>query len=385
MKRIYSIDTMRGIVMIIMALDHVRDIMHTQSLAQTPTDLTTTYPALFFTRWITHLCAPSFVFLSGASAFLVMQRNGSKKDTSKFLFQRGLWLIILEFTLVNFGLWFDIHFTVLISDVIAAIGFGFIILSLLIRFPPKSVLIAGIAVIFLHALVPMFINNSSSAGKGILAFFRPAAFPFDHNRLFIMGYPPVPWLGIMLAGFGAAPLFLMADGPRKKILQWTGIAAIALACLLRFINRYGDSFPWAVQKSRFFTFLSYINFSKYPPSLDFCLIFLGIMLLLLALLDNVRNSFTEFVSTYGRVPLFYFVTHWYLIHLLLFIVLFSQGYHWADFVFGTNFGRPKTGGGIGLWYVYLAWAGIVIAFYQPCKWFWRYKKNHPELKWLRFI
>jgi hypothetical protein len=109
------------------------------------------------------------------------------------------------------------------------------------------------------------------------------------------------------------------------------------------------------------------------------------MLLLLALLDNVRNSFTEFVSTYGRVPLFYFVTHWYLIHLLLFIVLFSQGYHWADFVFGTNFGRPKTGGGIGLWYVYLAWAGIVIAFYQPCKWFWRYKKNHPELKWLRFI
>ncbi|HSU52191.1 MAG TPA: heparan-alpha-glucosaminide N-acetyltransferase domain-containing protein, partial [Segetibacter sp.] len=152
MKRLQSVDIVRGIVMIIMALDHTRDLMHITSVADSPTNLETTTPALFFTRWITHFCAPTFVFLSGVSAYLVFKKTNNVTDPRRFLLTRGLWLVVLEFTLVNFGIWFDPHFTVFIFDVIATIGFGFIILSLFLKSSTKTILIIGLAIIFLHNL-----------------------------------------------------------------------------------------------------------------------------------------------------------------------------------------------------------------------------------------
>jgi len=385
MKRIYSIDLMRGIVMVVMALDHVRDLMHTTSITQQPTNLATTTPSLFFTRWITHLCAPTFVFLSGASAWLSMRSHNNIAATRKFLLTRGLWLVVLEFTLINFGIWFDVHFKLFIFDVIAAIGVGFIILALLLHLPVRTIGILGLAIIFLHNLAPLIPGSDTSLFKRIgMPLFAPGAFPFG-DRLFIMGYPPVPWLGIMLVGFASGRLFGLAIGKQKSLFRTIGIIAIGLFILLRLINIYGDSLPWSQQRTRLFTFLSFINLTKYPPSLDFCLVFLGVMFLILSVLQGIQNKWTDIVCVYGKVPLFYFVVHWYIIHPLTFAMVFLQGFKASDMVFGSNFGRPKSGSGLPLWGVYLVWVAIVVVMYPLCRSYGRYKETHREKKWLRYL
>ena len=386
MKRLQSVDIVRGIVMIIMALDHTRDLMHITSVADSPTNLDTTTPALFFTRWITHFCAPTFVFLSGVSAYLVFKKTNNVTDTRRFLLTRGLWLVVLEFTLVNFGIWFDPHFTVFIFDVIATIGFGFIILSLFLKSSTKTILIIGLAIIFLHnlsAFIPA--TGASLPGKFAMMLLAPAANPFGIGRLFIMGYPPIPWLGIMLVGFAAGRLFELPTSARKQIFLKIGLAALALFIIVRSANVYGDSSQWARQKDLLFTVLSFINVTKYPPSLVFCLLTLGVMFLLLSLVEGVQNKFTQITTVYGKVPLFYFLIHWYILHPLMFLIVFLQGYKYSDLVFGTNLGRPKGISGVNLWYIYLIWVLVVIALYPVCKWYGNYKESHKEKKWLRYL
>jgi uncharacterized membrane protein len=385
-KRIQSIDIVRGIVMIIMALDHTRDLIHTTSVTETPTNLQTTTAALFFTRWITHFCAPTFVFLSGASAFLSFSRKNDLAASRRFLLTRGLWLFVVEFTLVNFGVWFDIHFNVFLFDVIATIGFGFIILSLLLSVPARTILWIGVAIIFLHNLsvyIPSVGN--SMPGKIMMSLLAPSAFPFGQGKLFIMGYPPIPWLGIMLTGFGAGRFFLLEPQRRKSLFLKIGLAALALFVIVRLINVYGDSFPWAHQKTMLFTFLSFINVTKYPPSLVFCLLTLGGMFLLLALTETIQNRFTKIASVYGKVPLFYFIIHWYIIHPIMFVIVLLQGYKPSDMVFGTSFGRPAGPSGVNLLYIYLIWIAVVILLYPICKAYGRYKERHPEKWWLRYL
>ena len=386
MKRIYSIDFMRGLVMIIMALDHLRDLMHTTAITQQPTNLTTTTPELFFTRWITHLCAPSFVFLSGASAFLSMKSKNNIAATGKFLLTRGLWLIVLELTLVNFGIWFDVHFNVFLFAVISAIGFGFIILSLLLNATPKTIGIIGILIICLHNLAPLVPFAETSLFKKILMpFFAPAMYPLGAGKVLLIGYPPVPWLGIMLVGFACGSFFEIRLQKQQSLFLKAGLSAIGLFVVLRFINVYGDLLPWSHQKNGLFTFLSFINLTKYPPSLDFCLLFLGILFLILSAIQGIKNKLTEYVCVYGKVPLFYYLIHWYIIHLLVFIMIFLQGFKRTDMVFGFNYGRPKTGSGIELWAIYIVWIAIVAVMYPLCKWYGRYKENHKEKKWLRYL
>lgn len=386
MKRLQSIDIVRGIVMIIMALDHTRDLIHITSVTDSPTNLQTTTAALFFTRWITHFCAPTFVFLSGASAYLVLKKTNNVISTRRFLLTRGIWLIILEFTLVNFGIWFDPHFTVFIFDVIATIGFGFIILSLLLMTSTKTILITGLAIIFLHnlsSLIPM--QGASMLTRISMMLVAPGAIPFGKNGLFIMGYPPIPWLGIMLTGFAAGKLFELPTARRKLLFLKIGLAALALFIIVRSINVYGDSFQWAKQKSSLFTVLSFLNVTKYPPSLVFCLLTLGVMFLLLSWVEGIQNKFTEITTVYGKVPLFYFVIHWYILHPLMFLIVFFQGYKYSDLAFGVNLGRPKGISGVNLWYTYLIWVLVVIALYPICKWYGNYKEMHKEKKWLRYL
>ena len=386
MKRIASIDIMRGIVMIIMALDHVRDMMHISSITQQPTDLLTTTPMLFFTRWITHLCAPTFVFLSGTSAFISMINKDDIATSRKFLFTRGLWLVVLEFTVVNFGLWFDLHFNIFLFDVIATIGCGFIVLALLIKLPAKTLAAIGIVIIFLHNLAPLVPGAETSLFKKILMpFFAPAAYPFGDGKLFVMGYPPIPWLGIMLVGFACGKLFLMDKQKQKYFFLKTGLASIVLFIIIRSINIYGDNVAWSAKKNGLYTFLSFFNVTKYPPSLDFTLLFLGIMFIILSLLQNAENRFTKIAAVYGKVPLFYFIVHFYIIHLLVFAMIFLQGFKTSDMVFGFNFGRPKSGSGIPLGAVYLVWIGIVIIMYPLCKRYGEYKLKHKEKMWLRYL
>lgn len=387
MKRIISIDIVRGLAMIIMALDHVRDLMHLDSIAQSPTDLETTTSILFFTRWITYLCAPIFVFLAGTSAYISLKSKNDLANTQKHLLQRGLWLILLEFTVVNFALFFDLGFHTLLFEVIATIGFGFIILGLLLKLPAKQLGIIGLIILTCHNLTAYIPLTENELLKTILLpLFNTTALPIFENKVFVMAYPPIPWLGIMLVGFACGQLFELADNSRKRIFVKIGVVSLLLFTLIRFVNVYGDSLHWTVQKNSLFTLLSFLNVTKYPPSLVFCLITLGIMFLLLAFADQFNTSFQRFASVYGKVPLFYFVVHFYLIHLLTLAMLFMQGFHFSQMNFAAGtFGRPQgVESGLPLGMIYLIWMGVVIVLYKPCLWYGQYKSANKKW-WLRYI
>lgn len=386
MKRQPSIDIVRGIVMIIMALDHVRDLIHIDSITQSPTDLATTSPLLFFTRWITHLCAPTFVFLAGTSVYLSLKSKNNLTASRQHLIKRGLWLILLEFTVVNFGLFFDIEFHTLLFEVIAAIGFGFIILGLILKIPSKTQGIIGLFILFFHNLLPLIPFAENSVLKAILTpFFNPAVFPFA-GRAFIMGYPPIPWLGIMLVGFASGKFFELENGERKKLFVKIGLSALALFIVFRFANVYGDPVRWAPQKDSVFAFLSLMNVTKYPPSLLFCLVTLGISFLLLAFAAQFNDRIKKVFLVYGKVPLFYFVVHFYLIHIVTLIILFVQGFNWSQLEFAAgSFGRPKNlESGLPLWSIYIIWIFVVAILYKPCVWFGAFKAKNSNW-WLKYI
>jgi uncharacterized membrane protein len=387
MKRIRSIDITRGLVMVIMALDHVRDFIHITSMSQNPLDLQTTTTLLFFTRWVTHICAPTFVLLSGVSAFISFRRQNNLSESRRFLLTRGLWLVFLELTFVTFALWFDIHFRLLLLEVISAIGFSFIILSFLLKLPSRVIGLIGIFIVFSHNLlqgISFPANQISVILSSVL--FRPNLMPISNDLAFYSAYPIIPWLGILLIGFGCGEFFKLPGEKRKKLFLKIGLSVLMLFAVIRFINIYGDPSKWASQKSSMFTFLSFINLTKYPPSLLFTLMFIGVAFLILYLSEDVKNRFTEILEAFGRVPLFYFIIHLYIIHSLMFIILIIQGYSWSDFVFGLfKNGRPTTGGGVGLLWIYLIWIGVVVILYPLCKWYGNYKGAHPENIFLRYL
>ncbi|MBE8723543.1 DUF1624 domain-containing protein [Flavobacterium hungaricum] len=387
MKRENSVDIVRGIVMIIMALDHVRDLMHVDSITLNPTDLTTTSSAVFFTRLITHLCAPIFVFLAGTSVYLSLQRKNNIAETRSHLIKRGFWLIFLEFTVVNFGLFFDIGFHTLLFEVIAAIGFGFILLGLLLKIKPKHLGLIGLLIIFLHNLTPLIPFSEGSVLKNILTpFFNPTAIPLFAGKVFVMGYPPIPWFGIMLVGFSFGRYFQLLKEERKSLFTKLGISSLLLFSVVRFINIYGDPALWSTQKDSLFTFMSFMNATKYPPSLLFCLLTLGIMFLLLSFADQFHTKIQNAVMVYGRAPLFYFIVHFYVIHILTLIMLFLQGFNWEQLEFASGtFGRPKAlESGLPLWAVYIIWISVVTILYKPCQWFGSYKMQNQNW-WIRYL
>lgn len=364
--------------MIIMALDHVRDLLHQSSISASPTDLSSTTPLLFFTRWITYLCAPIFVFLAGTSVFLSQQRKNDLPQSRRFILKRGLFLILLEFTIVNFGLFMDTGFHFLLFEVIAAIGFGFIILSLLMPLKPSVILLIGLAILLLHDAVIFIPMKENSLAMTVLSpLFSPSAFPFS-GRLFVMGYPPIPWLGILLLGYGSGRIFLQSAEKRAAIFLRLAFLGLLLFILLRFINLYGDPAPWAKNKNTLFSFLSFMNVTKYPPSLLFSLVTLGFMFLFLWAGERIQKPWARIPLVYGQAPLFYFVLHFYMIHIILLVVLFLQGFHWSQLEFaGGTFGRPKgQPSGLQLWAIYLIWPTVVALLYKPCRWFARYRKTH---------
>jgi len=387
MNRIKSIDITRGLVMVIMALDHVRDFMHTTSMTQSPTNLQTTTTLLFMTRWVTHLCAPTFVFLSGVSAFISFKRLNNLSESRSFLLKRGIWLVIIEFTVINLALWYDIHFRLLLMEVISAIGLSFIVLAFLLKLPSRIIGIIGLVLIFGHDLLlitPMPTNPVMIFITSVL--YRPSLTQISPGLAFFTAYPLLPWLGIMLAGFASGEFFDLPEEKRSKIFLKLGIAALSLFIAIRFINIYGDPLKWSHQKSALFTFLSFINTTKYPLSLLFTLLFLGIMFLILFISEKLKNRFTEILTVYGKVPLFYFIIHLFIIHSLMFLMLRLQGFGSKDLLFGAfNNGRPKAGGGVDLPVIYLIWISVVVLLYPVCKWYGSYKSVHKEKKLLRYL
>jgi len=387
MKRIESIDTTRGLVMVIMALDHVRDFMHKTSMSHDPTNLQTTTTLLFFTRWVTHLCAPTFVFLSGVSAFISYKNLNNLSESRRFLLTRGLWLVLLEFTFVSFALWFDMHFRLLLMEVIAAIGLSFIILSILLKLPSRVIGVIGVLIIFCHNLLQgVAVPSNPIAIFFSSVLFRPNMIQITPGTSFFTAYPLMQWLGILLTGFACGEFFELSPEKRKKLFLRIGLSTLMLFTILRVINIYGDPSKWAVQKSSFFTFLSFLNTTKYPPSLLFTLLFLGIAFIVLYFSEKVKNRLTEMLAVYGRVPLFYFITHLYIIHALMLVMLFFQGFSSADLQFGPfKNGRPAEGGGVDLYLIYLIWIGVVVLLYPVCRWYGIYKAEHKENKFLRYL
>jgi len=387
MKRFTGIDTTRGIVMVIMALDHVRDFMHISSMSQDPTNLQTTTALLFFTRWITHLCAPTFVFLAGASAYISFRRKNNLSESMKFLLFRGIWLVLLEFTIINFALWFDIHFRLLLMEVISTIGLSFIVLSFLLWLPSRTIGIIGVILIISGSLIqgiPVPTNTVAAFPFSVL--FRPNLMQLTSGHSFYSAYPLVPWLGIMLTGFSFGEVFDLTQEKRRKILLKAGMVILLAFVIIRSINIYGDPSKWASQHSSLFTFFSFLNVSKYPPSLLFTLLFTSITLLLLSITEYNRSTISKVISIYGRVPLFYFIIHLFIIHAIMFLVLIIQGCGIKDFIFGAfKNGRPETGGGVGLAVIYLIWIAVVALLYPVCRRYGEYKAAHPKNKILRFI
>jgi uncharacterized membrane protein len=229
MKRISGIDATRGIVMIIMALDHVRDLMHVHSITQSPTNLETTTPILFFTRWITYLCAPTFVFLAGTSAFISFKNKNNFLQSRNFLLKRGVYLVILELVVVNFLMYFDPGYHTILFEVIATIGVGFIVLSFLLKVSSKTIALISLVIIFCHNLFSLIPFEQGSIIKNILSpLLGLAVFPVFTNKVFIMAYPPIPWLGIMLAGFATGKLFELQQPERKKNIYKNRIKCVGV-------------------------------------------------------------------------------------------------------------------------------------------------------------
>lgn len=386
--RVQSVDILRGLVMVIMALDHVRDFFHLPALTDDPLNLETTFPWLFFTRWITHYCAPTFVFLSGVSARLAGARR-TRRELSSFLIRRGLWLVFVEIVIITFGISFNPFYNVVFLQVIWAIGTSMILLGLLVRTSVKIIAICGIVLVFGHNITDFLASPAGFGGVvyNVLLTAQPSIYPVGENRVIFVMYAVLPWTGTMLLGYAVGHFFRSPIAPRvrKKALIGLGLAAVCLFILLRLINQYGDPSSWRAQENGLYSVLSFINTNKYPPSLLFLLMTLGPAVLLVAAFERWQNRITGFLSVYGRVPFFYYVTHFYLIHFLTVITFFATG-RGVDEIADPNspfFFRPVDFG-FGLWIVYLIWIIVVLILYSPCLWFSRYKQKTKDW-WLSYL
>jgi len=383
-KRIESIDLLRGVVMIIMALDHVRDYFHRDAFLFSPTDLTQTNVLLFFTRFVTHYCAPVFVFLAGISAYLYGAKK-SKKALAIYLFSRGAWLLFVELFIISLALTFNPSYPMFNLQVIWAIGISMIVLSAMIYMNGRMILATAIVLIAAHNLL----DGVHVPGTNMSAFLwsllhEDRDFVFGHFKVFVH-YPVLPWIGIIALGYCFGSLYesRYAVAKRKKTLLATGLAAISLFILLRTLNVYGDTAHWSNQKNIAFTIMSLLNVSKYPPSLLYILVTLGPALIFLALAERPLNALTGKISIFGRVPFFYYVIHLYVIHLLAIIGAMISGYSWSDMILTTRVNRvPELRGyGFNLTTVYFIWIGLILFLYIFCKYFDRFKKTHQSKRW----
>jgi uncharacterized membrane protein len=387
--RITSIDFLRGFIMIIMALDHVRDYLLADSFLYDPLDLEKTSAALFFTRWITHFCAPVFMLLAGTSAFLISQKK-TKKQLSVFLVKRGLWLIFLEMIVVNFGWNFNIMFPMFLFITIWALGISMIVLAVLIYLPKKLILVFCIALIAGHNLFDGFHVAGNTLPAFGWAILHDQQFFTWHKEIFLVGYPIIPWIGVMPLGYLMGQWY--ANGynadKRKKNLLVTGCAAIVLFIIVRALNIYGDPSKWSHQNSPLYTLLSFIKVTKYPPSLLYLLITAGPALVFLALTEKMNGAIVKIVSIYGRVPMFYYLIHIYVIHLIAMIASgFTINENWRIWILSQPiwFTRDLKGYGFSLPVAYLIWVAVIIALYPLCKRYDVYKQAHKEKWWLSYM
>jgi uncharacterized membrane protein len=385
--RLESVDLVRGIIMIVMALDHTRDFFGIPG--DNPTDLSRASVALFFTRWITNICAPVFFLLTGTGSYLSLRRK-SKSELSRFLFTRGLWLIFLEAIVLRCLVMqfnFDYHVTMLV--VIWALGWAMIVLSLLVRLPTWMVAVFGLILIAFHNLFDVVQPASFGAYAPLWNILHAPGFLISNpqHQVFV-AYPLIPWIGVTAAGYALGQVYSWPPKRRRSFLFRLGLGTSTAFLVLRGINIYGDPVPWTLQKSPVFTLLSFLNTNKYPPSLLFLLMTLGPALLMLWAFDKNIPRITRPALVFGKVPLFFYILHFTLIHGLAVVVCFVR-YGQVHWMFeSNNLGQypvtPPPGWGFSLPVNYLIWIGVIVALYPLCAWFARLKERRSDA-WLSYL
>ncbi len=394
-SRIDAVDLLRGLVMVIMLLDHTRDFVHADGLVFDPTDLTRTTPLLFLTRWITHFCAPIFVFLAGTSIALQLARGKTKPELSRFLVTRGLWLIVLEFTVIRAAVAFDFDTTSLgFIQVIWGIGVSMIVLAGLIHLPLRAVAAIGIAIVALHNLADGITVQGWQGPGSPAPGFAQALWMVLHQPGFILVlgrpllvlYPVLPWIGVMVCGYAFGAVYGWEPARRRRFLVRLGLAMIAAFIVLRALGVYGEQIPFAAQKNGVFTLLSFLNTSKYPPSLLFVLMTLGPAMLALAWFERTeRGPIGRALVTYGRVPLFFYILQWLTAHSLGILFSLMAGKPIAHLLAFPGSVRPvPAGAGFGLGVVYATWLLGIAITYPLCRWFAGVKRRRTDW-WLSYL
>ncbi|HYC96579.1 DUF1624 domain-containing protein [Brevundimonas sp.] len=382
--RIDGIDALRGLVIVLMVLDHVRDFFHATAFTADPMALDSGNPALFLTRWVTHLCAPTFVFLAGLSVWLQKANGKSPGDLSRFLLTRGLWLLVLEFTLIgvgfNFGWW-------IFAQVIWAIGFGMIVLAALHRLPRNLVLALGVIIIAGHPALNLI---APSAFGPLEPLWRALAvrgpFPTDAGLLLVV-YPAIQWTGILLLGYGLAGFLTDSGGLRRGRVMLFAAGFLTLFAVGRGFNLPGfDTVPWTMQESPLWSVFSIISANKYPPSPAYVLLTLGLAFVLLLVLDRLRGPVTGVFLTFGRTPLFTYLLHIWVAHALAVAVGMALGVPPSAFIDTiTDPSRLiELGWGFSLPWVYVAWAAVLILLYPLSRWFEGVKRRRRDW-WLGYL
>lgn len=389
-QRVLSIDILRGLVMVIMALDHTRDFFHNGAMAGDPMNAETTNIFLFFTRWITHFCAPTFVFLSGISAYL-SAKNKDPKTASTFLIKRGVWLLFVEIVLITLALTFNPLYNFIILQVIWAIGWSMIFLGIVSRISKKLVLIIGLILFFGHNLFNYAsLPDPNTVEGGILsALFTTSGsvIPIGENRFIGLFYAILPWTAVMFIGYSIGQWYNSDFDPakRRRLLFYSGFGIFLTFILLRYLNWYGNPIPRKEYADVLKSLFSFLNVSKYPPSLHYYGMTLGPALMLLSGIEAAKNRFTKIMMVYGNVPFFYYVLHFYVLHFLVVIVFFASGYGTKDIASQGSiflFVPPKFGFNLGI--VYIIWLSVVAILYLPCIWFQKYKAQHTQW-WLKYL
>ena len=391
-SRVTSVDALRGAVMVIMALDHVRDFLHIGAMTFSPEDLTRTTPLLFATRWITHVCAPTFMFLVGVGAFFRLERDGSKARVSRFLWTRGLWLVIVELTIMRLAMNFTLspQYPVLLL-ILWAIGLSMIALAALIHLPLPLLAVVSLALIALHNLLDGIQASQFASLSPLWLILHAQGFFTLGGVPFVVAYPILPWIGVMGAGFWFGRVFRLEPEQRRRILVSSGLVLVGLFLVLRIVNRYGDPVAWSTQDSVALTVVSFLRATKYPPSLEFLLMTLGPALLALAYFDKVRLDRWHPLVVIGRVPFFYYAAHFWAIHLLTAVLAYAR-YGSASLAF-LFMPVPSMGGsrevfpadfGYPLWVTYVAWIVIVVSLYPLCRRV-AAMKEHSRGWWVSYV
>lgn len=380
--RVESVDILRGVVMVLMALDHARRFV--TDVPFDPTDLARTSAPLFFTRWITHFCAPVFFLLAGTAAFLALARGKPKRELSRFLFVRGVWLMVLELTVVALAWSFAVDCTCIDLGVFWALGWSMVVLAGLIHLPRFAVVLIGFGMIASHNLC----DGVSPASLGAMAWLGRLLHvpgPIEGTPL-VVGYPLVPWIGVMALGFALGAVFQRSAAERRRFLVGAGLLAAGAFVVLRGASGYGDPLPWARGDRPVLSVLSFVNATKYPPSLVFLLMTLGPSLVALALFERASGPIARFFLVFGRVPLFFYVLHLFVVHAIALAVACFQGGQ-VGFLFGASASEASLFPpwyGFGLPGVYAVWWLVVLLLYWPCRRFAELKRRHPS-GWLTYL